>query len=326
MSHYGPVKKLDQAISVSGYIQWSVINPDGSVEAEGEHPNLILDSGLDQVAQYVFADLFKYCAVGTGSTAPDVSQQGLITEAARTNNYLTGVGNCGTTKSASNVWVLKRTFDFPIGALNGNYSEVGFSPLGTAGPNLFSRTLIQNAGQNVVVSINSSQQLRVIYQLTVTLGPTAETTTTPNVNGWPIAPATTTQGKGKLQNLTNTAIRNVLTSGATDSSGGELDPGSTAIPTFISSSDLPLAAVGNSVDRATGFNSTNKNATAVTYTGTKSKNFKLSLSTSEGNHVVRSMGIGNATSHFYAFLFDQNQTKSDLYTLDILFTMSWGRN
>lgn len=311
--------------SLGGYIDWEVIE-NGEVVKSGSHKNLILNAGLDLVAQYAFGELFRYCAVGTGTTEPVAAQEGLINESARTSNYLTGVGNCGTSKTASNVWVFKRTYDFPIGSLNGNFTELGFSPVGVSGPNLFSRTLIQSSGQPVVISINTSQQLRVIYQLTVSLSPTAEVQSSPAINGWPIAPATNVQGSGKLQSLPISVLRNVNTAGVTESSGGELEPGSSSIPVFISNSSSALAALGTSADRAAGFSSTNKIASAVTYTGSSFKEFKMSLSTTEGNHAIRSLGIGSATTHSYAFLFDQNQTKSDLYTLDLFFRMSWGRN
>lgn len=157
---------------LKGQVYWEVLDSDGRIDAKGGHPNLILDKGLDLIATNAIASMFTYCCVGTGNSTPIVSQLGLDNEKARTNNYLTSGNGCGTTYVAEGVFEMKRTFDFPLGALNssvqGPYSEVGFSPLAAAGNNLFSRSLFKDGG-GVPVTINvlPSQQLRVTYSLYV---------------------------------------------------------------------------------------------------------------------------------------------------------------
>lgn len=53
--------------TIGGMVKLFVDNPDGSVAYESQWiKNLILDQGLDRLASVYYADLFKYCAVGTG--------------------------------------------------------------------------------------------------------------------------------------------------------------------------------------------------------------------------------------------------------------------
>ena len=61
-------------------------------------PNLILNQGKN--AWFTGAarvnDFNYYCAAGTGTTTPAVTDTGLGSEVARTGTFLTGAGNCGT--------------------------------------------------------------------------------------------------------------------------------------------------------------------------------------------------------------------------------------
>lgn len=161
--------------TVKGYIKWEVINNNGSIAQRGEHPNLILNAGLDTIAVRGFADTFVYNCVGTGNSTPIVTQVALDVERARTNSYIVSPsGSCGTTLSGNNV-IMTRTFNWLAGTLDssvqGPYAEVGFSWASTAGSNLWSRSLFKDANGNpTTVNVASDQQLRVVYILTVTVG------------------------------------------------------------------------------------------------------------------------------------------------------------
>lgn len=358
-----------------------------------EWDNLILDNGLTQIAAYTWAQAFRYCAVGTGNSTPTASQQALDAEAARTANYLTGTGNCGTTNPAQNVWVHKRTFDFPLGALNGTYAEVGFSPVSSPGPNLFSRSLIQSSGVPTAVTVTSSQQLRVIYTLTVTVGSLTISRDVPNISGWtvvtPSGAVTASQtgttvsasaaifasgdvnkailwaggsfavitgytsatqvtvdrsqsvstqsfsllsgttGQIALQSLPTSVLDTISPSTGLAGGSGILEPSSSSpSPTaFVSTCPTPLATPGTGVDRASGYSYFNGNATPQAYTSGYRRDFKFSMSVNDANFSgIRSAGIGGASNGVLVFLFDSGQDKSNLYTLDLLFTLSWGRN
>jgi len=141
--------------------------------------NLVLNQGKDNAASNLICDLFKSCAVGTGSSTPAATQVGLDTEIVRSNTYLTGIGNCGTTVS-SNVLTHTRTFDFPSEIATIVYSEVGWSNSNSSGNNLNTRGLFASP-----VTVNTGQSLRVIYNFTVTVTPNTARTLTAPITGWP---------------------------------------------------------------------------------------------------------------------------------------------
>lgn len=109
-----------------------------------------------------------------------INQTGLGGEVHRTNNYLTGSGNCGTTYTGG-VYTHTRTFDFPIETGNQTYYEVGFSNTATPGANIFMRGIFSTAPVDVVIG----QQLRVIYNVLVTVTPVSPRNRTVAISGWP---------------------------------------------------------------------------------------------------------------------------------------------
>lgn len=62
-----------------------------------------------------------------------------------------------------------------------NFSEVGFSHIGTSGTNLNMRALFAGGA----VTVLAGQQLRVIYQFQATISPTTPQTKTFSITGWP---------------------------------------------------------------------------------------------------------------------------------------------
>ncbi len=124
----------------------------------GWFPNLITDSGLDALA----ADrnyLYKI-AVGTGSTAPTVSDIALETQIASTT---TGVSETNTVNSTSPYYISYiRTKRFAEGVAAGNLSEVGVIDYSSA---LFSRSLIlDSVGNPTTITILSDEYLDVTYE------------------------------------------------------------------------------------------------------------------------------------------------------------------
>jgi hypothetical protein len=109
-----------------------------------------------------------------------INQTGLGGEVHRTNNYLTGSGNCGTTYSGG-VYTHQRTYDFPIETGTEVYNEVGFSSTSGAGANLNMRGIFSTAPITVV----AGQQLRVIYFVLVTVTPISPRARTVPISGWP---------------------------------------------------------------------------------------------------------------------------------------------
>lgn len=123
--------------------------------------------------------------VGSGLfTVYAVNQTSLTTEARRSTSYLTGAGNCGTS-IVDNIITMKRTYEFAAVTDPGgeNIAELGFSWDADDDPdgnNLFSRVLIAGGA----ITVAQTFQLRVIYELAVTVEPdTAQARTVP-ITGW----------------------------------------------------------------------------------------------------------------------------------------------
>jgi len=164
----------------------------------------------------------EYTPSGTLSsgefTVYKTSQVGLATESKRTNTYLTGAGNCGSSMSGSNA-ILKRTFDFSAEVGSVTYNEIGLSYTLSAGNNLFSRIKLA-----VGIALTVGQQLRVIYTLTIALSPTSLTAATYTISGWPVLPSTSLDGDQQWQmpgivGIDTSGANAIVDAGGTNSAG-----------------------------------------------------------------------------------------------------------
>ena len=152
--------------------------------------NLILNSMLDTVCVgYVPQRLTTYHVVGTGTTAPAVTDTALVNEVRRTNTYLTGAGNCGMSQPVAGTFNIRRTYDHAIEVSAQNYTEHGLSN-GPTGTILYTRALF-TAG---TVTVDVGQQLRIIYDIVVVVSPSVLTPITVGGTGWPVLPATNCDG------------------------------------------------------------------------------------------------------------------------------------
>ena len=180
--------------------------------------NLILDQGKN--AWFTGATRINnfnlYCAAGTGTATPAVTDTGLGSELSRTGTMLTGAGNCGTSFGATSL-TSRRTHDFPVEVANRNYTELIWSHAPEAAANANIRVLI--SGGTVTVLIG--QQLRVVHDLTVNMGPTTEQTETLSITGWPIAPATDVAVHWQWQDIGFTGTDEDGGAGT----GGNIEPG-----------------------------------------------------------------------------------------------------
>lgn len=124
--------------------------------------NIILDSGLNR---WGTATIISGAAIGTGTSTPASTDTGLQTQTTYTTTAGTGAGiSAGIATNYNNT----RTFVYrtTLGALNGNYTEVGVG--WASGSNMFSRALILDGGGTpTTLSVSSSEQLDIAYQLSV---------------------------------------------------------------------------------------------------------------------------------------------------------------
>lgn len=151
--------EASHSAGLSGEYRMEVRRADGSLKHDtGWFKNLILDAGLNRLGS---GGAISGCAVGTNSTAPATTQTALVARAAWTTTR-----QANTTSAAATppyYYQLSHTYRFAIGALNGNFSEVG---VGWAQDSLFSRALIVDGGGTPTpITVLSDEQLDVTYRL-----------------------------------------------------------------------------------------------------------------------------------------------------------------
>lgn len=298
--------------------------------------NLILNTGLNQLATYRIADCFQYAAAGYGTSVADPTQTTLDTERGgsgdvnapyRTNTYLTGAGNCGTTHVAgSDTYVYKRTYDFSEQITPGTYGEVGLATTATRNDPLFSR--IQLAG---TVGVAAGQQLRLVYELTHTIAPVTPAALTPTITGW-----ASTDGDHVLAQLSHNLVN---TNGARTADGnltgllGEPSNGTSLTCALSETTD----ALANYEDAVVARVSIGRVAfVSEAYVAGSHERVMNAVFTpgTANSSVIRAICVGFSngvtvlpedTGKAWEFLFDSNQEKLNTHRLTITLTKSWNR-
>lgn len=258
------------------------------------------------------------------------NQTQLGTELKRTNTYLTGAPNCQTIFTlVTNIFAMRRTYDFTAEVAPVNYTEVGVGWSATAPANLFSRILL-----GAPVAVAAGQLLRVTYELQLTLFPLAAFAKTASISGWPVAPALTTNGTEALQLI---GLQQVSTSGSVvdyDNGGSSNEPSSASgNGIFLSTDDTAPAATGSSVNRSAGANYVDAVSAAYmpsTYYTDKTGVF-LTVNGNGSNWSSMGYGAHNPNLWFaydrttMVFVFTEDQTKDNTFTLTLTWRFSWSR-
>lgn len=145
-------------IGVSGHFNLRVHDGKGNTLRELEFENLILDAGLNRAG---IGPIGTRCHVGTGSTAPSVSQTSLVAKLADTSQVLSSTNSAQPT--APYYFSAIRTFRFNEGAAAGNLTEIG---IGWSADFLFCRALILDGdGDPTTLTVLSNEFLDVTYTL-----------------------------------------------------------------------------------------------------------------------------------------------------------------
>lgn len=160
---------LKQELSMAGIYSFKVTNAQTGEERDlkgvvaDDHPNMILDSGLDALGSST--NIAIGCRVGTGSTAVNASQTNLTATLASTTTIQAGSFGAQSVEPYF-IWA-RKTFRFGQGVAAGNLTEVGvYSNI--AGNPLFSRALILDAGGNpTTLTILADEYLDVTYELRI---------------------------------------------------------------------------------------------------------------------------------------------------------------
>lgn len=202
-----------------------------------------------------------------------VGQTGLATEVKRSATYLTGSGNCETTRSGA-TFTHRRTYDFTAEVSNTNYAEVGFSHSATVASNLNSRALFAGGA----VTVLTGQQLRVIYDFLVTVSPVTATNIEPTITGWPsLSYSVTADGGTDLITLAShgfAANQKVVLSGSVPPGG--LSFATTYYVITDTSNTFKLAATSGGA--AIDITSSGTSVTLVTSTEAQANMSKIGLS------------------------------------------------
>lgn len=174
-------KHLDVEVSnktvLAGQFRLVVRRADGSIRRDtGWFDNLILDAGLNR---WGTGSVAGGAAIGTGTSTPNASQTGLDAQSAFTSTQQsTSAGNSGADPYYG---TRSLTYRFALGALNGNYTEVGIG--WATGANMFSRALIVDAFDvPTPITVTSDEQLDVSYTLRGYV-PTTDVTGTVTIGG-----------------------------------------------------------------------------------------------------------------------------------------------
>jgi hypothetical protein len=270
----------------------------------------------------------------------NTNQTGLINEQKRTNTYLTGSGNCGTTQVV-NQFQNRRTYDFTAETGTVNYTEIGFGWAVSGANTTFSRILLPSP-----IPVLNGQQLRVVYELRVSVGPTTPQPKTAIINGWPISPATILDGDECVQVY---GLAGLNTNGAMQAndtapwcnepsflSDGILFTGA-SLAIFLTDSSTAISGAGSSPNRTGTVQATKAPTKAAYITNSFYVDKTCTFLVGEANSTLwRSMGYGlsqgnisanpyQANRAAFVFVFDQNQTKPNTHTLTLTFRTTWSR-
>lgn len=284
------------------------------------------------------------------------SQTSLHKEGKRTNSYLTGEGNCGSTDSTGsagvvNIRTYRRTYDFSAEVSNSLYTEIGVSPITTARSGTFSRTLLTTE-----VPVSTSFQLRLIYDLEVEFGPTSLQVATASISGWPVAPSTHLGYSASVQTFLASTINTagnetiytaLLEPGpdspiGTNSRRSPQDLGAISVHRgiFMSSTSRSLSAFGSASNRHLGTvydNSTGAHTSPPyivgSYTYIKSNYLTLNQAVTTTSSGISCIGwgaagsydTGQSTNHVYVILFHQTQSKTNTQVASMSFVYTWDR-
>lgn len=124
--------------------------------------NLLTDGGMDRIGNSAGV-IATYCAIGTGNTPPAFADSQLVSLSASTSNQVTSSSvNMGAPNYESRHSI---TYEFALGAVNGNMAEVG---VGWGPTTLFSRALtVDGGGTPTTIPVGVTEILQVSWRLTV---------------------------------------------------------------------------------------------------------------------------------------------------------------
>lgn len=157
------------SVGIAGEVRCVVTKADGKIKTDtGYQKNLILNQGLDFFGGSKGSSINDYCAIGSGNSAPAVTQTGLdayITQASGTAPIL-DYSYVDKGDNLYRIWEQKN-YRF-TGLTNVNISEVGLVSTGTSSTNYYltTRALIKDSlGAPTSISVKTGETLDIYYKI-----------------------------------------------------------------------------------------------------------------------------------------------------------------
>ena len=232
------VKFIEKKINVQGYVIGYEILQGGLTVCKHTYDkpvkNMIVNSGKDgwcaRFGYYpdtggTIPGQTVYAARGSGSTPTAATMEELESQIGnRTNQYLTGDPNTGTRYNReSGIVYMRRTYDFEIETSNQNINEVGLFPADTTNTATDSAMMFSRVVLPSTVTVLTDQQLRLTYEVQVTIGPVVSTPAAPTITGWTTDGDTQLVGAFPATSSVYTSTQNAFLS-VINTSGGRVGP------------------------------------------------------------------------------------------------------
>lgn len=340
-----------------------IVNPDGTEEyplGKEFMPNIITNIGIDRwftntgfggtgflFSDNTFLPSINWCRVGSGTNAASASDTALqtqLTDPAPTTTNFTGSGGClsvltDATTLGTVTHKITKQFN-PVTAGPVSINEIGLGWAATTASTLFSRFVTPST-----ITLQTNQQLRVVYQLTISLPQyiTVSSITGLSNNGFSMTGTATAKGL-RLVHTPQFLFGELNSSGVFNN----IDPGNGFIwnqigadapaipfnrfesggPWLLTSSSPSFPAVGANPSGWT-FSGDSSAFVSSTYTGAGAGNntkFKDRIYEWTISNPVNTVSTINGIKHgALTMLFDNPQTKTNEHRLRLTLRSSWVR-
>jgi hypothetical protein len=224
----------------------------------------------------------------------------------------------------------RRTYDFTVEGGIVNYTEVGVAWASSGSSTHFSRVLLP-----LPVPVGSGQQLRLVYELILTLSPTSPNDVNTNlITNWPWGAVPNSYYNEQLQWVGMSSVNNLGAQAYLDA-GEYINEVSSVYNVFMSSTSTALSTFGSTPVSRSACGIIKKAHSLAAYTSFNFYRDKIiTFNAGEGNSAsIRCIGIGSEASGFngtynnygYLMLFDNNQEKPSTHTLSLTWRYTWSR-
>ena len=178
-------KHMDAELSVgagfAGYIGWE-LRRNGKVirSSEGVFHNLLVDQGLDMMNGVSLTNLVAQAQMGTGATAPNVADVGLVAPVATAMRPAVLVVAATYVAGPPDYWYKRYTYNFTELFANGNLTEIGIFHNG--GTMAIRQLLKDGTGTPTTITKTVTDQLLITFEIRC-YPPTVDVASVVNISG-----------------------------------------------------------------------------------------------------------------------------------------------